>query len=84
MERRPDRRRWSRIETALHLAEQTGDVNLRARCLTYLTVACRQCGQVEATRRYAERSLEAATSSHMPEYVATAKANQAWLAWLGG
>ena len=70
------------LETALHLAEQTGDVSLHARCLTYLTVACRQCGQAEATRGYAGRSLEAATAAHMPEYVAIAKANQAWLAWL--
>ena len=72
------------LRTALHLAEQTGDVSLQARCLTYMTVAYRQCGQVEETRQYAGRSLDVAMAAHMPEYVAIAKANQAWLAWQVG
>jgi tetratricopeptide (TPR) repeat protein len=72
------------LEIALHLAEQTGDVSLQARCLTYLTIAHRQCMQMEETQRYAARSLEVATAAHMPEYVAMAKANHAWLAWRAG
>ena len=44
------------LEIALHLAERTGDVSLQARCLTYLTVAHRQCGQMEETRRCAARA----------------------------
>ena len=40
--------------------------------------------QMEETRRDAARSLEVATAAHMPEYVAMAKANQAWLAWRAG
>ena len=72
------------LQAALYQAEQTGDMSLQARCLTYLTVACRQCGQVEEVRRYAGRGLEVATVAHMPEYQGSAKANQAWLAWLAG
>ena len=72
------------LETALHLAERTGDVSLQARCLTYLTVACRQRTQLDETRQYAARSLQVATSVKMPEYVGTAKANQAWAAWRAG
>ena len=69
------------LETALRQAEVTGDLSLQARCLTYLTVAHRQCGQIEETRRCAARALEVAATVHMPEYIATAKANQSWLAW---
>ncbi len=72
------------LEIALHLAERTGDVSLQARCLTYLTIAHRQCMQMEETRRDAARSLEVATAAQMPEYIAMAKANQAWLAWRAG
>jgi hypothetical protein len=71
-------------QLALKRAEETGDVSLRARCLTYLTVAYRRCLHVEEARRYAARSLEAATAARMPEYVATARANQGWVAWRAG
>ena len=69
------------MQTSLHLAEQTGDLNLQARCFTYLTVLARRCGQVEATRGYAGRSFDVATLAGMPEYQGMARANQAWLAW---
>ena len=71
------------FQTALHLAEQTGDISLQARCLSYLTIAYRKCGQIEETQQYAKRNLEIATLARMPEYIAMAKANQAWLAWCG-
>ncbi|MCB0048571.1 MAG: hypothetical protein KDE24_03375, partial [Caldilinea sp.] len=35
-------------------------------------------------RACAARTLELATAAHMPEYVATARANLAWLAWRAG
>jgi len=72
------------LQSALQLAEQSGDISLQARALTYLTVANRQLRQVEATHQLAARSLEIATAAHMPEYGATARANLAWLAWLEG
>lgn len=72
------------LETALRQAEVTGDLSLQARCLTYLTVAHRQCGRIEETRRCAARTLEVAATVHMPQYIATAKANLSWLAWRAG
>jgi hypothetical protein len=47
-----------------------------------LTIICRRRGQVEETRRYAERSFVIASAANMPEYQGMACANQAWLAWL--
>jgi hypothetical protein len=69
------------MRTALHLAEQTGDVSLQARCLAYLAIAQRQCNRREEARQYAERGFEVAKLAHMPEYMAMARANQAWIAW---
>jgi tetratricopeptide (TPR) repeat protein len=72
------------LQVALHQAEQTGDVSLQARCLAYLTVALRQCIQGEEVQRYAAQGHQVATAAHMPEYIAMANANQAWLAWRAG
>jgi DNA-binding SARP family transcriptional activator/tetratricopeptide (TPR) repeat protein len=69
------------MRTALHLAEQTGDVSLQARCLAYLAIAQRQCNRREETRQYAKRGFEVAQLAYMPEYMAMARANQAWIAW---
>ena len=69
------------LTEALALAEQSGDASLQVRCVTYLTVLCRERGQIEEVRALTGRSLEMATAAGMPEYVATAHANQAWLAW---
>jgi DNA-binding SARP family transcriptional activator len=67
--------------TALHLAEQTGDISLEARALTYLTVALRQCERVDDAQQMAERAKAKAALAQMPEYIATADANLAWVAW---
>jgi DNA-binding SARP family transcriptional activator len=69
------------IHAALDLAETTGDLSLQARCLSYLTIAFRQCGHMEETQHYAEQSLDVSTRAQMPEYIAIAQANRAWLAW---
>jgi class 3 adenylate cyclase/tetratricopeptide (TPR) repeat protein len=69
------------LTEALALSELSGDVSLQVRCVTYLTVLCRERGQLDETRALAGRSLELATAAGMPEYVATAYANEAWLAW---
>ncbi len=68
-------------QSGLVLAEQTGDVTTGARCLTYLTVAARKRGLTDQVRVLAAQSLTAAVAAHMPEYVATAQANLAWVAW---
>ena len=69
------------FQTALRLAEETGDISLQARCLSYLTIAYRQSEHLEETEQYGKRGLEVATLANMPEYIAMAKANQAWVAW---
>ncbi len=72
------------LQTTLTTAEQTGDLSLQARCLTYLAIAQRQCQRVEETEQTAMRSLATATTAHMPEYIGTAQANLAWVAWRSG
>jgi tetratricopeptide (TPR) repeat protein len=69
------------MQTALALAERTGDVVHQSRCLTYLTILYRKRGQLDQVREYASRSLDAARAAEMLEYVGTAQANLAWLAW---
>jgi tetratricopeptide (TPR) repeat protein len=72
------------MQTALALAERTGDVVHQSRCLTYLTILYRKRGQLDQARQYASRSLALATAAEMIEYVGTAQANLAWLAWREG
>jgi hypothetical protein len=57
---------------------------VQVRCVTYLAVLCRERGQLDEARALTRRSLEIATAAGMPEYVATAHANEAWLAWRDG
>lgn len=72
------------MQTALALAERTGDVVHQSRCLTYLTTLYRKRGQLDQARQYASRSLTSATVGQMLEYIGTAQANLAWLAWREG
>ena len=72
------------MQEALDLAQRTGDVVHQSRCLTYLTILYRMRGQLDRTRQYASRSLTLATAGQMLEYIGTAQANLAWLAWREG
>jgi DNA-binding SARP family transcriptional activator len=72
------------MRAALAMTVETGDVNLRARCLTYLAVLCRKQERVAEVAELAAESVSAAEEAGMHEYVATARANQAWLAWRAG
>lgn len=72
------------LQAALRMANETADITLQARCLTYLAIAQRQCGRLDETRRLAASALAVAAGAHMPEYVAMARANQAWVAWRSG
>lgn len=74
----------SQMQAALALAEHTGDVVHQSRCLTYLTILYRKRSQPKKVRQYATRSLAAATAGEMDEYIGTAKANLAWVAWRAG
>lgn len=69
---------------ALTWAENSIDLTLQVRCLVYLGVVYRRQDRPEDVRACADRALELATDAHMPEYVATARANLAWLAWRAG
>ena len=72
------------IQMALALAQQSGDVSLEARCLTYLTVIARKRGELDQVHGYAERSLRAAEAGQMYEYIGAAEGNFAWLDWRKG
>jgi len=72
------------MQESLKLAERTGDVVLQSRCLTYLTVLYRKRGEVEKVRQYIPRCEKVASTGQMIEYLATAKANIAWIAWREG
>lgn len=72
------------LQAALTLSEQVGDIVLQTRSLTYLAELYRKCGQVEAVRNFVPRCLHAAEMAHMPEYIAAARANRAWVAWHEG
>ena len=72
------------MRTALEMTSQTGDVNLRARCLTYLAILYRKQEQVEEVQAITAQSAAAAEEAAMPEYLATAKANLSWVAWRDG
>jgi serine/threonine protein kinase/tetratricopeptide (TPR) repeat protein len=65
----------------LRLAERTGDLALKSRLLTYLTLVYRKRGQVAETRTWSERSLEVALAASMDDYVGAARASLAWVAW---
>jgi tetratricopeptide (TPR) repeat protein len=72
------------LQAALSLAERIGDATIRVFCLTWQTIIHRRRGRVEEARHHVSRSLEAATAAGMPLYVATAKANLAWVNWREG
>ena len=69
---------------SLETCERVGDETTRTRCLTYLTCLYRMRGDVARCRDHAARSLESARTTGMKEYVATARANEAWIAWREG
>ncbi len=69
------------LQAALELAETGKFLSMQTLCFTYLTVVKRFRGQVEGVSEYAVRALQSAEAAHMPDYVAAAKGNLAWLAW---
>ncbi len=66
--------------TSLDLAKNAGDVFFQTLSLTYLAVLNRFRGQVEEVSSYTQQMQQLAESAHMPDYLATAKANLAWIA----
>jgi len=72
------------LRGSLQEAEQCGDTALRSRSLTYLMVAARQRGDVDAVRQAIGPVIERAREASLPEYEAIAIANRAWVAWRSG
>ena len=69
------------IAASLAAVDRIGDTVLRARCLCYLDVTAIRRGDVEAVRALAPQALAAGDVAGYPEYVACARAAQAWVAW---
>ncbi len=74
----------AKILAALASAERSIDLTLEVRCLIYLGVVYRRQNRPDHVRACAARALELAAAANMPEYVATVRANLAWLAWRAG
>ncbi|MBV9949141.1 MAG: serine/threonine-protein kinase PknK, partial [Myxococcales bacterium] len=72
------------LRAALALARRAGDAAQQARCLTYLTLTARKRQRDAEVRELAAQTLEASSSAGMRDYVAAARANQAWLALRSG
>jgi DNA-binding SARP family transcriptional activator len=69
---------------ALSLAEHSGDISLKARCLTYLAVIARLRGDVVGVQRLAEQGLAVAIAGAMYDYIGAAHGNLAWVELRGG
>jgi tetratricopeptide (TPR) repeat protein len=72
------------LHESLREAEHCGDSALRSRSLTYLMVAARKRGDVDAVRDAIGPVIERAREASLPEYEAMAIANRAWVAWRSG
>jgi class 3 adenylate cyclase len=72
------------LSEALAEADRMGEARLRSRCATYLLVAARKRGDVQAVSRNVTSVIEAAKVAKLPEYEALALANEAWVAWRTG
>ena len=72
------------LEDSLHQSDRTGDVTLRSQSLTYILVARREQGDVEAVGVLIDRVARAGREASRPEYAGVALANRAWVAWRRG
>jgi DNA-binding SARP family transcriptional activator len=72
------------LQAALGLAESSGFYPQQTLCLTYLTVLHRFRSQLDVVLDYARRAQASALAALMPDYVAAAKGDQAWLSWREG
>ncbi len=69
------------FRAALDVTEKTGDLVVQTRVLNYLAVLYRRMNNLEKAREFTERTLESALKSKMPEYIGSAYANFAWMAY---
>jgi hypothetical protein len=71
----------AKLEEAFAFHDRAGDGVFRAHCLDRLNLTALRRHDLEAVRALAARSMAAAEAVDYPEYVATAKATMAWIAW---
>jgi len=69
------------LTQTLQLAEKVGDLRIKGLALTYLVIAHRQNGDLEAVERTLPEARDAAAARGADEYTAVAIANESWLAW---
>jgi DNA-binding SARP family transcriptional activator len=69
-----------KLQLALKLAENYGTIWMQTLCLTYLTILSRFSGEKTDVLEYANRAEFKAGEANMPDYIAAAKGNRAWLA----
>jgi tetratricopeptide (TPR) repeat protein len=69
------------LQATYELTKISGIMPQRTLSLTYLTVLYRFQEKLDETLEQAHRAQETAEVAHMPDYVAAAKGNQAWVAW---
>ena len=70
-----------KLEESLRVVERTGDPVLPACCLCYLNVTALRRHDVQGVRNLSGEALAAADAAGYPEYIAAARAAQAWVAW---
>src|SRR6478736_4917702 len=72
------------LEQTARDAERLGDATLLSRALTYLTIAYRRLGEVDATLSVGERALRAAEGARLAPYIGATLACLAWASWRQG
>jgi hypothetical protein len=72
------------MQASLPEAERRGDATMKSRVTTYLMAAMRKRGDVRGVREAIPAVIERAREASLPEYVAMAIANRAWVAWRSG
>src|SRR5262249_16232012 len=68
------------VNAAIHIAEQTGNTPLLARCMTFLAFICRRRGSVEDVRNVVTRAQSVPEARNSPFI----KGHRAWIAWRDG
>jgi DNA-binding SARP family transcriptional activator len=72
------------FQQALREAQLLGDLLLHVRCRSFLTVAARRRGQLEAVQQQSDDLLVMADQGQFYHYRAVAHANLAWVEWRRG
>lgn len=72
------------LQAARSMAERTGDLAHQVRALSYLAVAARMKSDRMLAEAHMKSAAEIASRAQMKEYVALARANQAWAAEQAG